>query len=146
MPLLIDWNQLLGVAGLHQEAEDVAFVHAATVESMSAWPESTMRTVSGAISFTLARGKRAPFMSGMRMSETTTAKGPFDSIIVQTGGGAVRRLDFDTIAQLAADAIQHLRLVIDKQDSVAHECFPVQPWRTASRHSFQRSMRPWASR
>ena len=57
-------------------------------------------------------------MSGMRMSETTTANGPFDSISVEARRGAVRGFDFEPVAQLAADAIQHVGFVIDKQDSL----------------------------
>ena len=52
---------------------------AAIVASKSAWPLKIILTVSGSRSRTLARNC-APFMAGMRISETTTAKGPLSPI------------------------------------------------------------------
>ena len=117
MPQLIDWISFSVSQGFIRKRKMWPSFTAATVESMSAWPESTMRTVSGAISFTRAR-KRAPFISGMRMSETTTANGPFDSISARPAAAPIRGLDVEPIAQLAANAIEHVGFVIDKQDSL----------------------------
>ena len=123
MPELIDSISLSVSQGFIRNRKMCPSFTAATVESRSACPDNTMRTVSGAISFTFAR-KRAPFISGMRMSETTTANGPFDSMIARPGGGADRGLDVEPVAQLTADAVEHVRLVVDEQDAFAHEGFP----------------------
>ena len=117
MPLLIDWTSFSVSQGFIRNRNIWPSFTAATVESMSAWPESTMRTVSGAISLTRARN-RAPFISGMRMSETTTANGPFDSIIARPAAAPFAVSTSSRLRNWRRMPSSTLRLVIDEQDTL----------------------------
>jgi hypothetical protein len=59
-----------------------------------------------------------------------------------------RGFQIETIAQLPPDTVEHVGLVIDEQDAIAHghEGDPCTVAAQVSRHSFQRSVRFWESR
>jgi len=120
-PVLLDaildhTEQGFRVAGLEQKRNTRPSFTAAIVDSRSAWPESTMRTVCGAISFTLARN-RAPSISGIRMSEHDRERAlRLDE--AEARGSAGRGFDFDAIAQLATDAVEHIGSSSTKQHAV----------------------------
>ena len=98
-----------------------------------------MRTVCGAISFTRGEEARAVHLRHAHVGDHHGER-PLRFDHREAGRGAGRGFELDAIAQLAANAIQHVGLVVDEQDSLFHEDFPGHGvGAQASRHSFQRS-------